>query len=489
MGRRFVFTPPSKRDKTSRSTKEEQECNELLSFMPEGMRKEYEKADQDQKKSIWEANKRAYEAANKRKEERLRAEQEHTAKALDLLQRAKEDPTKTHLLPPSDATTADLRKWYDEMQKPVRPMVFPSGGADGGARDGSSLDWTSTRKRQTPTDDDKTPLERFRELQKNAPPESDEDRALRKREELVAREEALQRQREMDDIHKIRHVSLWPGTDEQHARRMQAAFEGKPNSELPKPWHKHRDLVVGILLACGAAIMTIALLLLPIDNKARVVLLVLMFTLSSFSMALVMHYFNRLRLGIVVGILLSALWTSAFGWYVWPKPTPPQNDAVLSITDAVLPKETVIPFEAGKPIYVNLTIDNTGKNAAYNVREYGRMGFVSASSEKQEAEIEQLFAPILDESRTPTAKPGYNIPPSLRAAPTTTVYLTSHLPEDLKNFNDDRKRLCVILRLEYDDTKWTEACLVLNRDQLDNMMRGKQVMWSYCHSHNGSSRN
>src|SRR2546425_6569359 len=111
MGRRFVFTPPkSKQDKPKRivatgpsPTKEEEERNELLRFMPKGTRKEYEKADHDQKKSIWEANKQAYEASHKRKEQRLLRQQERTAKVLDMLQRVKEDPSQAHRLPPDDA--------------------------------------------------------------------------------------------------------------------------------------------------------------------------------------------------------------------------------------------------------------------------------------------------------------------------------------------------------------------------------------------------
>jgi len=77
-------------------------------------------------------------------------------------------------------------------------------------------------------------------------------------------------------------------------------------------------LVVGILLACGAAIMTIMLLLLPLDNKARVALLVFMFLLLAFSMALILHYFDRLRLGVLLGTIFSAISTVGFGWYVWP---------------------------------------------------------------------------------------------------------------------------------------------------------------------------
>ena len=156
-------------------------------------------------------------------------------------------------------------------------------------------------------------------------PERDRQRRegelLRKREKLLAREESLQREREMEEVYRRPRASLWPGVDEAHGRRMQAAFEGKGESskpELPRPWHKHRDLVVGILLACGAAIMTIALLLLPVDNKVRAALLIFLFLLIAFSVALILHYFDHLRLGVALAIVVSAIVTGSFGWYVWP---------------------------------------------------------------------------------------------------------------------------------------------------------------------------
>jgi hypothetical protein len=149
-------------------------------------------------------------------------------------------------------------------------------------------------------------------------------RHLQRREELLAREEALQRQREMGDVFKIRHVSLWPGADEQHARKMQAAFEGKPNPELPKPWHKHRDLVVGILLASGAAIMGLVLWLVSPNSMAKVALaLVAIFVLLAFSLGVVVHYLEWKRRYTLVGVLVSLLASAVFGSYVWPKtPTP-----------------------------------------------------------------------------------------------------------------------------------------------------------------------
>ncbi|HBB96732.1 MAG TPA: hypothetical protein DC054_15230 [Blastocatellia bacterium] len=194
---------------------------------------------------------------------------------------------------------------------------------------------------------------------------SHEELSLRKREELVEREEALQRQREMDDIHKIRHASLWPGADEQHARRMQAAFEGKPNAELSKPWHKHRDLVVGILLASGAAIMGLVLWLVSPNSTAKVALaLVAIFVLLAFSVGLVVHYLGWNRRYILVGVLVSLLATAVFGSYVWPKAFPsPESEVVL-----IAPKElhaykwvplqrvaveqgTLLPKNMGLPVF------------------------------------------------------------------------------------------------------------------------------------------
>jgi|GEM_PF-5805033 len=58
-----------------------------------------------------------------------------------------------------------------------------------------------------------------------------EHRNLRKREELLEREERLQKRREEEQPKpkpfSVLRASLWPGVDETHARRMQAAFENK----------------------------------------------------------------------------------------------------------------------------------------------------------------------------------------------------------------------------------------------------------------------
>lgn len=175
---------------------------------------------------------------------------------------------------------------------------------------------------------------------------SPEEFALRRREELVEREEALQRQREMDDIHKIRHASLWPGADEQHARRMQAAFEGKPNPELQKPWHKHRDLVVGILLASGAAIMGLVLWLVSPNSTSKVALaLVAIFVLLAFSLGLVVHYLEWKRRYTLVGVLVSLLATAIFGSYIWPKSVPLLETDIILIAPKDLQAIRWVPLQ------------------------------------------------------------------------------------------------------------------------------------------------
>jgi hypothetical protein len=101
----------------------------LLTFMPQQLRAEYETADPERKAMLWEANRSAFEEAKERKRVRLLAEQVQTQRILDMLQRLREDPSKAHLLPPDDASMADLLKWHEEMSKPDRKgLPFPTEG-------------------------------------------------------------------------------------------------------------------------------------------------------------------------------------------------------------------------------------------------------------------------------------------------------------------------------------------------------------------------
>src|SRR5260370_29917789 len=67
---------------------------------------------------------------------------------------------------------SEMRKSEESSESPAQPAESSKPPEP---EKPAPIDWTSTRKRKTPTDDDKTPLERFLELQKNAPPESDAD--------------------------------------------------------------------------------------------------------------------------------------------------------------------------------------------------------------------------------------------------------------------------------------------------------------------------
>lgn len=119
---------PGQTPDDSLPTPEEQRRDELLKFMPRQLREEYDKADERRKAALWKANERNFEDAREREEQRLRQYQEKTEKTLDLLHRLKEDPNKTHLLPPDDASMGDLHKWHDEMSKPDRKGIpFPEG--------------------------------------------------------------------------------------------------------------------------------------------------------------------------------------------------------------------------------------------------------------------------------------------------------------------------------------------------------------------------
>ncbi len=106
-----------------------------------------------------------------------------------------------------------------------QPMVFPPSPPPSGPSglgvdypewsqpesppDSEPLELTATKKRKAPTDDGKSPIEGFLETQKNAPPESDEDRRLRKEEELQSRKESLQWRQEIEQ----RHRAWGDGTD------------------------------------------------------------------------------------------------------------------------------------------------------------------------------------------------------------------------------------------------------------------------------------
>lgn len=105
-------------------TEQERIDAKLLDFMSQQVRAAYDAADSEQKSIIWEANKRAFGEAERRREQKLRDEQELMGKIFDAIQRVKENPDKADLLPPPNASIQELKKWYEDISKPVRPAPF-----------------------------------------------------------------------------------------------------------------------------------------------------------------------------------------------------------------------------------------------------------------------------------------------------------------------------------------------------------------------------
>jgi hypothetical protein len=104
----------------SASTPESERHTKLGAFLREqGLQAVYDAADDEQKQIIWAANERAFEDAEKRKEQRRKRELELRGKIFDALARLREDPAKKDLLPPDNASMEELEKWYEGMSRPL----------------------------------------------------------------------------------------------------------------------------------------------------------------------------------------------------------------------------------------------------------------------------------------------------------------------------------------------------------------------------------
>lgn len=325
-GVRFVASGPSQ-------TAKQQEDSELRRFMPKQVREEYNKGDSRQRQVIWEANKRAFKAAQKREKEKLARDQKHMEEVFDLLQQVKEwvkeDPSKADLLPPDDASTSDLRKWYQKMQEPKRSIPFPG-----------VVDPNSPEVRGDAED-----LLRQDQVLKAIFGSHGTSDASGQAELLRQREKMREEDRRRADLRKQKHLvergaSLWPGVDEEHGRRMQAAFEGKPEG-VPRspdsqptptpptdpPWHKRADLVLAIILFCLGGVLAIGLLLLPRDSPGAIIFwLAIMFCLLAACALLFARFFDLSKPKTVASLLVPAILVAVFGWYIWP---PPQGRAEI----------------------------------------------------------------------------------------------------------------------------------------------------------------
>lgn len=222
-------------------TPEDKRRDDLLRFMPKTFREEYDKADPDTRKMLWESNERGYEASQRRKQERLLRKHERTTKVVH------------SLMPSPPEKPKQLGQLAAEMAQANQPSSQ-----------------SQSAKPKPYTQPKRVSKVELAKLLRGEPLPDDSD---------------------------------------------------KQDATSTTPWHKHRELVVGILLATGAAIMGLVLWLVAPNSIVKVTLaLIAIFGLSSFSIALVTHYlFDRLRVGICAGIIFAGLATSFLGWYVWPR--------------------------------------------------------------------------------------------------------------------------------------------------------------------------
>lgn len=243
-------------------TPEEERHDHLLKFMPPQLRAEYEKADPKLKAALWETNERNFEAAQERDVQKLRQYQAKTEKALDMLHRIREDPSKANLLPPDEATMDDLHKWHDEMSKPVRR---PFGNANGGEGVSSPPLFPERLKpkQKTPTRDDDKPSE---------PPK-------------------IANQSSEPDWHK------------------------RPDL-----------ILAAILFCLGSALAIGLVLLPPGSPGARLFWLFVMFCLLAACELLFAHFLGVTPRRAVFGLLISLILVALFGWGIWPAQTEGQSD-------------------------------------------------------------------------------------------------------------------------------------------------------------------
>jgi hypothetical protein len=246
-------------------------------------------------------------------------------------ERAAFDDPKTQPSVKSQIRQAARRAWvkahYQPPPLPDHPEIPVLGWGDPRSEDPKS-----------PSRPSQAPPERFIEFRENAqaktemhlhpPPESAEERALRKREELLKREERLQSRRDSERLRReLEEFGARAGFPPVVSRSEQPA-PPQP-SMVDRPWHKHRELVVGLVVACVTMAGAILLWLIAPRNPLIVLAgLVALFGFLAFSAGLVGHYYGRLRLGVVAGILIAFL-TSALGWSVWPKPLSSEKEASL----------------------------------------------------------------------------------------------------------------------------------------------------------------
>jgi|GEM_PF-6846293 len=331
-----------------------------------------------------------------------------------------------------------------------------------------------------------------RKQSKSKATESAEERALRKREELVAREEALQRQREMDG------ASLWPGVDEQHARRMQAAFENKSEQTLPRSHRISRVLAGGLFaLFFGALIQALTLFGVITMNSGHIFMViafvagVLMITTEILPLKPTRHKVAAIvTLGVVLGLidLVAALY--AHKRDISPVPqTSTRPLATVKFVDQGF-GDTKFPLRAGQLLGVNFVYKQESESAAHNAHFYYAIGFVrrDVSLEHQSTEIDELFGQIYQAAdlNSKSGRKGIDIFPGESGQRFISAILPSLTSDDVQGFKQKKNALAAMARIEYDDTQWAERCVMFISESLPELTNGN-IVWQFCPLHNTAS--
>lgn len=326
---------PASESEDERRLRERHEAEaEIVESMHPEDRKKYDdpKTPEAWRKAILETYRDKLDDRKQREEAELRRDVARTAEAQELLRRVKADPTKAHFLLPANDSKEELLKWYEEMRKPVRPIPFPNPPPEYYRREritqalllGQRPDPEDIAEEEAEALRNKLKLQQVREQRRNevekeflSPPNLplSVDENLRAPQDI-----SLQLK---DDLHSMGDAVTSPA----------------PND---KPWHKRGDLVVGVVLALGAAVLAIAVILLP-PTSARVVMfwLTILFFLLVAAVVLIARYREWTWPRTIVGMFLMLLVVVIFGWFAWPEPKPhtsvekPQTEAAIPSTSPV----------------------------------------------------------------------------------------------------------------------------------------------------------
>jgi hypothetical protein len=325
-----------------------------------------------------------------------------------------------------------------------------------------------------------------------------ERRHLQKREELLEREEVLQRQRELGEVHKLRGASLWPGAEEQHARRMQASFENKSDETLPRSHRISRVLAGGLFaLFFGAFIQALTLFGVITLNSGHIFMViafmagVLMITTEILPLKPTRHKVGAI---VILGVVLGLIDLAA-ALYAQKRDAPaPQNSTIPLATVNFIDQgfgDTKFPFRAGQLLGVNFVYKQHGGPVARNVHFYYAIGFVrrDVSLEQQSKEIDDLFGQIYQAAdiNSRSRQKGIDVFAGKAANAFFSAILPSLTSDDLRGFERKEKALAAMARIEYDDNQWTERCVMFISESVAELTKEGNIIWQYCPLHNTAS--